>query len=543
MKLVLVTLHIEPSARAVPLGPALLASALRNALGAAIQTRIVEGFLSTSSTQLAASILESDPQWVGFSIYVWNRDQMLETATLLKAQNPDLVLFAGGPEASADPHGILAHPAMDFVLPGEGEELVVAALGRLLQGTSAQEIARWAHPMPVRDLALLPSPYLDGTLRPEDYGGALWELSRGCPFACDFCFESKGTGGVRRVPLARVEAELDRFRESGIWEVFVLDPTFNHSRAHAKQVLKLIAEKAPDIHFFFEVRSEFLDRDMAELFAALRCTLQIGLQSAHDKVLRAIGRTFNAKDFEAKVLLLHQAGVAYGFDLIYGLPMDTLEGFRASVDFAMSLAPNHLDIFRLSVLPGTRLWETASGLGLEYPTTAPYYVKGSATFSGMDLDEAASLARGCDAFYNQGRAVPWFPMVLEALGHAPSDLFLEFDAFLDASPTQDLIESQREFIQMLFDRQEDTLMGRLAADLITYFGHSSELMEGPAQEEPLILAFHHDPWELLEQLEAGNLSLEELVFSVPARPCRVRMGLKDGIVDIQEVLGAAGSTP
>ncbi|MBK7294870.1 MAG: radical SAM protein [Holophagaceae bacterium] len=196
--------------------------------------------------------------------------------------------------------------------------------GTSSRGNRPGTLAGWARPRPVKDLTDLPSPYLDGTLRPGDYGGALWELSRGCPFTCDFCFEARGTAGTRRIPLARVEAELDLFQARGIREVFVLDPTFNYHKVQAKQVLRLIAAKAPGTHFFFEVRSEFLDREMAGLFAAIHCTLQMGLQSAHDDVLRNISRSFDPDDFEAKILLLHQAGVPYGFDLIYGLPGDTL---------------------------------------------------------------------------------------------------------------------------------------------------------------------------------------------------------------------------
>ncbi|HEX4846287.1 MAG TPA: B12-binding domain-containing radical SAM protein, partial [Geothrix sp.] len=357
MKLVLVAIHVEPSPRAVPLGPAMLASALKVKLGGAVQTRIVDAFVGEPAAACAARILASDPDLVGFSMYVWNRSLALETAACLRAAKPGLVIFAGGAEATADAEGVLADPSVDFVLPGEGEELIVEAMTRLLQGAAPASIAAWARPSPVKDLAALSSPFLDGTLRPEDYGGALWEISRGCPFTCDFCFESRGTAGIRRIPLARVEAELELFQARGVQEVFVLDPTFNYHKAQAKQVLRLMAEKAPDIQFFFEVRSEFLDEEMAGLFAAIRCTLQIGLQSAHDEVLRHISRAFDPGDFEAKILLLHQAGVPYGFDLIYGLPGDSLGGFRESVDFAMGLVPNHLDVFRLSVLPGTRLAE------------------------------------------------------------------------------------------------------------------------------------------------------------------------------------------
>jgi hypothetical protein len=531
MKLALVAIHIEPSPRALPLGPAMLASVLRGAFGASIETRVVDAFVAEPAAACAERILAGDPDLVGFSMYVWNRGQTLAIAALLKAARPGIILFAGGAEATADAAGVLADPAMDFVLPGEGEELIVEAMRRLLQGDPPGTLAGWARPWPVKDLTDLPSPYLDGTLRPGDYGGALWELSRGCPFTCDFCFEARGTAGTRRIPLARVEAELELFAAQGIREVFVLDPTFNYHKVQAKQVLRLIADRAPGTHFFFEVRSEFLDREMAGLFAAIHCTLQIGLQSAHDDVLRNISRSFDPEDFGTKILLLHQAGVPYGFDLIYGLPGDTLEGFRESVDFAMGLVPNHLDVFRLSVLPGTRLAETAAGLQLRHEAHHPYRVLGSPTFSATDLEQAGRIARGCDALYNQGRAVPWFGMLLEPLDLRPAEAFEAFGTWLETHPEGTPIETRRDFFRSLFEARGDRLLGELAVDVIACFGHADEAMEASGGDRSSAsgpIAFRHDPRVLMTEIEAGATGLEELAFSVPASPCAVEFSVVEG---------------
>ena len=539
MKLVLAAIHIKASTRAVPLGPAMLAAVIRRAFGEEVQTRILDLFLDQPAAECAHRILASDPDYVGFSMYIWNRDLALEIAALLKQRRPDLVIFAGGAEATADKVGVLSDPAMDFVLAGEGEELIVATLGRILKGATPQEIAASARPIPVKDLATLPSPFLDGTLRPADYGGALWELSRGCPFNCDFCFESRGAAGIRRVPMERVEAELDLFAASGIPEVYVLDPTFNYHKANAKRVLRLIAMKAPDIHFFFEVRCEFIDPEMAGLFAAIRCSLQIGLQSAHDVVLRNIGRSFDPADFEARILLLHNAGVTYGFDLIYGLPGDSLAGFRASLDFAMSLVPNHVDVFRLSVLPGTRLAETAPALHLEHEACNPYQVIASPTFSREDMALAARVAHGCDVFYNHGKAVPWFGIIMEALEISPAEVFARFADWLTSHPSEDLTQTQVEFTATLFAERGNSPLGSIAADIISYFGYSEELMDAPPRESDLQdppsrqVAFNHNPLDLLAQMEAGTTSLEELVFILPEDACNAVLFLNEGTIDIQ----------
>lgn len=73
MNLVLVAIHIEASARAVPLGPAMLASVLKQVFPTSVRTRILDLFLHQDAESCAEQILASDPDWVGLSIYVWNR--------------------------------------------------------------------------------------------------------------------------------------------------------------------------------------------------------------------------------------------------------------------------------------------------------------------------------------------------------------------------------------------------------------------------------------------------------------------------------------
>ena len=57
MKLALVAIHIEPSPRALPLGPAMLASVLKGTFGEAIQTRVVDAYVMEPAEVCVARIL------------------------------------------------------------------------------------------------------------------------------------------------------------------------------------------------------------------------------------------------------------------------------------------------------------------------------------------------------------------------------------------------------------------------------------------------------------------------------------------------------
>lgn len=546
MNITLVSMHIEPSSRAVPLATGMLAASLHQAFPVSLTTHLADYYLGQGVAACAEELLRQAPDVVGLSMYVWNREPMLSLAAELKMHQPHLVIFAGGPEVTADPDAIAKHAAIDFVLPGEGEEIVVKAMQFLMEDCSPADIGERIHAAPVTDLSRLPSPYLTGLLAPEQYPGLLWELSRGCPFRCDFCFESRGSDKVRRFPLDRLRAELELFAASGVQQLFVLDPTFNYNPTHAKQLLRMMAEVAPEIHYTIEVRAEFIDEEMAGLFAGINCALQIGLQSADPVVLAKVNRTLDPDDFVERILLLHEAGVVYGFDLIYGLPWDHLQGFLDSLDFALGLRPNHLDIFPLAVLPGTRLAETADHFGLKYQPAAPYKLTSSPTFSAGDMDQAGSIARACDLFYNRGRAVPWFDLMLDNLEITPVQFFTSLvdqlpEAALDGV---EIITWQQQVLSGMFQDQDKQVSASLAVDVVAWFGYSSALLCGdlaevraPRETDRLYLnpnscfvSFGRDPEALLEKLEMGVVDLEVVEMLVPAAPCEVMLYLHEGSV-------------
>jgi len=540
MRITLVAVHPYPSPQAVPLANASLQSyQSANSHDSRVEIERADFFLQQGAAVCAAEICTRQPKAVGFSMYVWNRQMCSEIAAELKQRLPDITIFAGGPEATADPRGILTDSGFDFLISGEGEIPFAAACSQLAGGnpvigipgivTRADGGIALTPATPLTNLDDIPSPWLGGSIDAGRYPGILWQLSRGCGFSCDFCFDSRDRHGVRRFSLKRIEAELRHFASHGISQVFVLDSTFNQDLPRAKTILRLIRKIAPHIHFHFEVRSEFIDRELAELFAGITCSLQIGLQSANPAVLKGVGRSFRQDDFVRRTMLLNDNGAVFGFDLMYGLPDDTLAGFRDSLNFALALYPNHLDIFPLAILPGTALAARADAIGLNHLPGPPYTLTSSPSFTTADMAAARKLATACDIFFTRGRAVAWFNSVTDVLGMRPAAFLQKFGEWLevqqggavneaDLSDVQ-IRELQRSFLTSSFSTEKLRRFLPAVLDLVDYHYHyAAALMTPPPlakgkqnaqkllqaalrkEDSARLAAFHY---EILEILDAG----------------------------------------
>lgn len=465
-------IHIKESTRAIPLGAAMVAGNLKKYFKDSLNIKIIDCYQTDSLSVNMEKIKEGDPECICFSLYLWNVTNSLALISKIKNSSPDTITIIGGPMATALLEDFTDNANIDYVFRGEAEESAIPFFQSILdeRPLDSSIINQGLAP----DINSLPSPYLQNILDLKKYNGALWELSRGCPFNCSFCFESRGNKEIRRFSLERIKKELELFNNSEIAEVFVLDPTFNYNKTEAKSILQAIAETAPDIHFSFEIRAEFLDEEMAELFSHLHCTLQIGLQSTDIKVLKNINRSFSRNKFNEKIMLLHEAEVPYGFDLIYGLPEDTIEGFLKSLDFVLSLAPNHVDIFPLAVLPGTELYEKAETFALNFNPDNSYIVNHSPSFPVSDMSKAGKIADAVDLFYNQGKAVTWMDLLLSFLEITPSTFF-SLIAGMDNSlkKTSPVLEYQLIALEFVFEKSGVSDTAELIKSLVSYFHYTN----------------------------------------------------------------------
>lgn len=86
--------------------------------------------------------------------------------------------------------------------------------------------------------------------------------------------------------------------------------------------------------------------------------LSMGVQSARDGELKEIGRLHNYQQAVQAFQQARQAGFEnLSLDLIYGLPDQTLESWKASVEAILQLAPEHLSCYGLKLEQGTPLYQ------------------------------------------------------------------------------------------------------------------------------------------------------------------------------------------
>lgn len=84
--------------------------------------------------------------------------------------------------------------------------------------------------------------------------------------------------------------------------------------------------------------------------------LSIGAQTFEDKLLKILGREHTAEDIVKCLNLAREAGFQnINMDLIFGIPKQSKKKFITDLNFALSLLPEHISIYNLTLGKGTKL--------------------------------------------------------------------------------------------------------------------------------------------------------------------------------------------
>ena len=312
---------------------------------------------------------------------------------------------------------LLKHPAIDFIVIGEGEITFREWLAELakdrpewyavngLAYRDANRIIINQHRAPVADLGILPFPYPEA-LTSFRHKLVYYETSRGCPFNCRYCL-SANERQVRYFPLERVKQELLDSIAAGIAQVKLVDRSFNCDRSGPSKFGGSLIENSGQTNFHFEIIGELLDD---EAIAILRLAppglfqFEIGVQTTNPQVLKLINRQMDFTKLSRQVAkLLEKRNVFVHLDLIAGLPGEDYQSFARTFNDNMALGPDRLQLGFLKLLKGSALREQAAEYGYIFTDETPYEVMANHWLSQEELLKLKTIEDVLERYYTSGR--------------------------------------------------------------------------------------------------------------------------------------------
>ena len=163
-------------------------------------------------------------------------------------------------------------------------------------------------------------------------------------------------------------------------------------------------------------RPDTIDREKLRVLLDHGCDrISVNPQSLEDSVLQAIGRRHTAADIEQTMGLATSMGFKHvNMDLIAGLPADTPEGFRRTLDKCLSFGADNITVHTLALKKGSRILlegqkipsAEAVGQMLDYSVAAlrgadfhPYYLYRQKYMSGS-FENIGWCISGAEGLYN-----------------------------------------------------------------------------------------------------------------------------------------------
>ncbi len=200
-----------------------------------------------------------------------------------------------------------------------------------------------------------------------------------CPTRCAYCsFVSADVGRTLKLVepyLAALSQEIAAaghgIRAAGLRVRTVYIGGGTPTTLSAEQLKALMGDIAAHIDLSrcseYTVEAGRPDTITADKLAAIKAggadRVSVNPQTMHDHVLAAMGRNHSASDILDAYALVRESGLAcINMDLIAGLPQDSVEGFRASLDQVLALRPENLTVHTLALKKGSRLLTEGGGV-------------------------------------------------------------------------------------------------------------------------------------------------------------------------------------
>lgn len=298
----------------------------------------------------------------------------------LKQSNPELVVGVAGCMAQHLRGRLLEKKrVLDLVVGPDGYRKL-------------PELLRRAAASPVAEIRL-DRDETYGDLEPKRGDGVrAWvTVQRGCDKFCTYCVVPFTRGRERSIPLAEIVRQVEHAAASGCREIVFLGQTVNSWRHDGHDFADLLraadaVEGVLRIRFTSPHPSDMSERVIAAMAECAKVMPQVHLplQSASDRVLAAMNRTYTLAQYREVVARLRAAipGVALSTDLIAGFAGETEDDHRATVDYMREVRWDSAFLFKYSARPDTKAFK--------WPETVSEEEKGRRLTELIDLQHGIS---------------------------------------------------------------------------------------------------------------------------------------------------------
>jgi radical SAM superfamily enzyme YgiQ (UPF0313 family) len=339
--------------------------------------------LNIGNERLLQMIKEGNFEIVGISATTVSFYNVSILAEEIKKFLPKVTLILGGPHITALPEETMENSKFDIGIIGEGEYALLELMRQLRDGCFQPDrieglIYREGEklkmspqrgyiqnldtlPFPARELyppLRLYKPVAD-SYRRLPYAHIM--TSRGCPFQCTFC-DRKVFGNKFRARSANsVLTEIDELVSNyGVREIKFFDDTFPLNKERALLICEGIIKRKLNIIWSCLSHTRHVDKELLTAMKRAGCwQVTLGLESGDPKVLASMKKGITLEDSRNAVRRAKKAGLNVKAFFIIGMPEDTMDSIKRTLEFAKSLPIDTATFLTLTLFPGTELFNIA----------------------------------------------------------------------------------------------------------------------------------------------------------------------------------------
>lgn len=355
---------------------------VKNGFGVKIEDYIVTPY---SPDRIMKTLREFRPDIIGATGVTMNINRALAILKECRRESPGAAIVMGGPHVTFDAMNILSkNEYIDFIVRGEGELTSVELFSNLerpetfsgIRGISYRANGTVVHNEMrefIPDINILPYPARD-LVQISKYRALNLPLnmvtSRGCPFECIFCVGSRMVGRkVRYFDTMRVVDEFEMLSKMGTRQINIVDDLFTSNRKRCTAICDEIIRRGIRQDWTAFARVDTVSPELLAAMKAAGCTmLCFGIESGNQEILDLVKKKITLEKIEKAIAMCREAGIVPMASYIMGLPGETPETVRQTMEFAKNLC-NSYGYHILAPFPGTEVREKAEQYGMRILTS------------------------------------------------------------------------------------------------------------------------------------------------------------------------------